>query len=361
LQLALRAAATLNSRHLIVAINSAARLDRLCPARLAKSIEFGCISPPFGRMSGAIRPVRNIMQGWKPGAVVFWHPALSPIAESLQHMGATLIQGWNAPTGGPESRVHGGEDTQTFESRVLTTHMPPASPTTPTTPTSAMARSLAREQLGIALDDERPLVTLLPNVPEMADAWWFSTIMGLLESAQIGFIGAIPSLARQRGRARRFRHACGLLTPAIEFDQPLKLMLDASDVVISIGRDSDRDVEVEETAPAPGGTASGSTVLDRVVLCQALAGAVPTIVSAAHGTVVPGGLRAMLVADGTRASKVAARVHAILAQPGALDMTRRLLSGAVIPRPDAEIVSWVHDRLALRELKAHGRMLAGVA
>lgn len=351
LQLAVTAASALPGRHLIVAMNSAERLDRLCTARLGKSIEFGCIAPPLGRVASAIRPVKSIIDGWNPGAVVIWHPTLSPIGAALMQDGVLVIQGWTAPMGAPaSSSARGG----------LGDEMNPdmsSGMTTPSTPTSAMARLLAREQLGIPAEDERPLVTLLPNVPEIADAWWFSVTMGLLESARLSFIGAIPAPARQRSRGRRYRHASGLITPAIEWDQPLKLMLDASDIIVSVGRDSDRDLELEETAVL----ASGASTLDRVVMCQALASAVPTIVTPAHAAVVPAGLRGMLVADGTRASKVAARIHGLLDRPGSLDQVRRVLSGSVISCPEAEIVNWVRDRLALRDLHAHAQALAGAS
>lgn len=344
LHLALRAASTLAGEHLIVAINSAARLDRLCPARLGKSIEFGCIAPPLGRIASAIRPVKQIVREWKPGSMAVWHPALAQVGAGVKDDPVLVIQGWNAPTASGREATRVNLD----ESDTLTSSTP--------IPTSAMARLLAREHLGIAADDERPLVTLLPNVPEVADAWWFSVIMSMLEAAKVAFIGAIPELSTQRGRGRRFRHASGLTMPTIEFDQPMKVMLDASDVIISVGRDSDRDVEVEETVPH----LALATALDRVVTCQALASAVPTIVTPAQAAVVPAGLRGMLVADGTRASKIAARVHGLLERRDTLEQVRRVLSGSVIPSPDAEIVSWVRDRLTLRDLQAHGRALAGV-
>lgn len=345
LLLALRTGVTLPGKHLVVAINNTAKLDTLYPAQRGHSFEFGSITPPLGDLNRAFRAVGRIIDRWRPHAVVLWHDGLEGIGHSLakaRRQDLLIIEGWNAPTAAPDEHARNRES-ELEESTALAT------------PVSAMGRSLAREQLGILQDDERPLITLLPNVPASADAWWFSVILGMLESANIQVIGAIPSLARQRGRGRRYRHACALASTVIEYDRPLKLMMAASDVIISAGRDTDSDVELEETATL----SSGVSVLDRVVICQSLAAAIPTIVTPAHASVVPAGLRKTLVAEGTRASKIAARLHQLLAHPESLDQARRVLRGSMIPNPDAEIVAWVRDRMALREIHAHSSALAG--
>ncbi|MBU6412666.1 MAG: hypothetical protein KGS45_04275 [Planctomycetes bacterium] len=344
LHLAKRTAATLPGQHLIVAINSAARLDRLCPGQLQSEIEFGCITPPRGKLSQSVRSVIEIVARWRPRSVVLWHESLAEVGHALgsRHAGLMIIEGWKAPTGAPDSSS--------------SLPLPPDREIdTLAVPTSAMARLLAREQLGIAGDDERPLVTLLPNVPASADAWWFSVIVSMLESAQVPMIGAIPALSRQRSRGRRFRHVSGLQTPVIEHDHPLTLLIAASDAVIGVARDSDRDVELEETVTL----ASRESSLNRIVICQSLAHAVPTVVAPAHASIVPTGLRSTLVADSTRASMIASCLHSVLKSNDALAETRRVLTGSVIPCPDAEIVAWVQDRIALRDLDSRREAMAG--
>lgn len=347
LHLALRAATEIAGNHLILAINSAARLDKLLHPKVSGRIEIGCIAPPNGKLASAYASLNRVLDAWRPQAVILWHPDLEVLGSLIERKalkGRSVIRAWQAPTDFPVS-------TGTIE------RLHPIESQCMAIPVSAMARLLAREQLGIAAEDERPLITLLPNVPSSADAWWFSVIVSLMESAGLNVIGAMPTLSAQRGRARRYRHVSGLSTPVIEYDMPLQLILEASDVVISKGRDTDADMEhassIEQSAEP--------MTLSRVVICRALACAIPTIVSSPHAGLIPAGLRSMLVADGTRASRVGARVFGLLGTPTSLDQTRRVLAGSLIPMPEAEIISWVRDRLSLRDLHSHAARLAETA
>lgn len=343
LHLALKAAGQIPGKHLILAINSAARLDRLLQQVTPGRIEFGCICPPDGNIAAVRTHLYRVLERWMPGAVVIWHPGLSMLGTMIEHHGRRIevIRAWQAPTQLPGTMERSHSSTA-VESHAMAI------------PVSAMARLLAREQMGLEPDDERPLVTLLSNVPTLADAWWFSVVMSLMEAAGISVIGAIPNLATQRGRARRYRHVSGLTTPVIEYDSPLSHVLEASDIVISVGRDTDSDMEHGTSIDQPVDPA----LLNRVIICRALACAIPTIVPPTHAALIPAGLRGSLVADGTRASQIAARLFTLLGTSGALDQTRRVLVGSLIPMPETDIIAWVKDRLSLRDLHAHQALIA---
>jgi hypothetical protein len=343
LHLALRAAGQIPGKHLILAINSASRLDRMMQQATPGRIEFGCICPTDGNIGAVRAHLFRVLERWMPGAVVIWHPGLSMLGTMIERRGkrVDVIRAWQAPTQLPGA-LERSRTLAASESHAMSI------------PVSAMSRLLAREQMGLLADDERPLVTLLSNVPTLADAWWFSVVMSLMEAAGISAIGTIPALSRQRGRARRYRHVSGLATPVIEYDSPLSQVLEASDVVISVGRDTDSDMECGTSIDQPVDPA----LLNRVIICRALACAIPTIVPPTHAELIPSGLRGSLVADGTRASQIAARLFTLLGTSSGLEQTRRVLVGSLIPVPDADIIAWVRDRLSLRDLHAHRTLIA---